>query len=218
MQQNGQFACHRDYGPSFAVLAAAISQCQSPSPQTAVRGKRSQDVLRSLHQQPSQMVVTCLRDPQFRRRTSRFILSRTQSQVAANRTTVGKALGIFQREHVGKRNQRPDTLHLLQQSRLRVFRFCQLLDPLVVALDLFTERLDTAQQRQQGRFQLGRNQGKNFAREGLRRTPGQLVASGFDNTPHRIHQPGSCCHQRISAAHHRYVRLSAGAAMMHRTQ
>ena len=55
MQQHRQFASRRNDGPFLSLLAAALGQLQTPSSQIAVSSKRAEDVVRSLHQQGSQI-------------------------------------------------------------------------------------------------------------------------------------------------------------------
>ena len=53
MQQDSQLSCGCDHGSFLPILAATLRQFQTPAPQIAVRSKRSQNVVRSLHQQRS---------------------------------------------------------------------------------------------------------------------------------------------------------------------
>jgi hypothetical protein len=53
MQQHGQLSRRRNHRPFLPVLSAALRQLQTPTPQIAVRSERSQNVMRSLHQQRS---------------------------------------------------------------------------------------------------------------------------------------------------------------------
>ena len=66
MQQDRQLSRGRDHGSFLAILSATLRQLQAPAPQIAVRSKRSQNVVRTLHQQRSQIRITFLADVQLR--------------------------------------------------------------------------------------------------------------------------------------------------------
>lgn len=53
MQQHGQLSGGRDHRSLLPIFPAALGQLQTPAPQIAVRSKRSQNVVRTLHQQRS---------------------------------------------------------------------------------------------------------------------------------------------------------------------
>ena len=57
MQQNRQFPRRRYHRSLFPILAATLSQFQPPAPQIAVPSERTQNVVRSLYQQRSQIQV-----------------------------------------------------------------------------------------------------------------------------------------------------------------
>jgi hypothetical protein len=65
--------------------------------------------------------------------------SRLQSQITPTSRLFGETMRIFQRQQEGQRDQRARALDLLQQLHLRITRFGQGFDPLVVLADpLFT--------------------------------------------------------------------------------
>ena len=64
------------------------------------------------------LAAASLGDTQLRRAVAGLRLPRPQAEITAHRPALGKAVGIFQGEHVGQRDQRPNALHLLQQSGL----------------------------------------------------------------------------------------------------
>src|ERR1035438_5265161 len=49
MQQHRQLPRRRNHGSLLPILSAALGQLQTPAPQVAVRSKRTQNVVRSLH-------------------------------------------------------------------------------------------------------------------------------------------------------------------------
>jgi hypothetical protein len=66
MQQDRQLACGGDDGPFLPALPAALGQLQTPAAQVAVGAKRSQNMLRALHQQGSQIGIAFLTDVHLR--------------------------------------------------------------------------------------------------------------------------------------------------------
>ena len=83
------------------------------------------------------LAAASLGDTQLRRAVAGLRLPRPQAEITAHRPALGKAVGIFQGEHVGQRDQRPNALHLLQQSGLRILFRSQRAYPAVAVLDLF---------------------------------------------------------------------------------
>lgn len=55
MQQHGELSCGGDDRSLLSALSAAFGQLQTPASQITVGAERSQDMLRSLHQQRSQI-------------------------------------------------------------------------------------------------------------------------------------------------------------------
>jgi len=102
-------------------------------------------VVRALHQQRSQIGIAFLADVQLRLVLSRVPSSGLQSQVASDVAALAEAMRIFQRQQKRQRDQRTHSLHLLQQRHLRITFLRQLLDPLVVLGDAFTQRPERRQ-------------------------------------------------------------------------
>ena len=55
MQQDRQLASRGNDGPFLSRFASTLGQLQTPASQIAIRSKRTEDVVRSLHQQGSQI-------------------------------------------------------------------------------------------------------------------------------------------------------------------
>src|SRR5882724_9402882 len=66
MQQHRQLSCSSNHHSFLPILSAPLGQLQPPAPQIAVYAKRSQDVVRSLYQQGSQIRIALLADVQLR--------------------------------------------------------------------------------------------------------------------------------------------------------
>src|SRR5215469_16951906 len=96
------------------------------------------------------MTVSGLCNSQLRRTPTGLSPPWAQSEIASDRTAIGEAVGIIQREHVGERNQWPDALDLLQQSCFRVFLFSQAGNLPIIALDLFRQGPNALYQRFHG--------------------------------------------------------------------
>src|SRR5271169_1318524 len=111
-------------------------------------------MVRSLHQQRSQIRIAFLADVHLRLTLAGVPPSWLQPQIAAHVATFAKAMRVFQCQQERQRDQRPHSFYLLQPRHLRIAALCQLLDPLVALADLFTQRLDSRQQRLQCRLQL----------------------------------------------------------------
>ncbi len=126
MQQHRQLSCGGDDGSLLSALSATLGQLQSPASQVTVDAERPQDVLRSLHQQRSQIGVSLFADMHLRLAPPRVSSSWLQSQIAAHVAALAEAMRIFQRQHVRHRDQRAHTLDLLQQRRLRIILLRQL--------------------------------------------------------------------------------------------
>src|ERR1022692_135883 len=145
MQQDRQLSRYRHRRfllPPLAAFLPTSRLCarlhfrQPPRLQIAIRRPVAQNAVRCLYQQPSQQHVPGFADPQLRLAVAAVPLLPRQSQVRPYVPAVFEALCIFQRQDEGQRNQRPHSIHLLQQLRLRV-SFLDLLDLLVVHSDLF---------------------------------------------------------------------------------
>ena len=60
MQQHLQLSCRGHDRPLLSVSSTTLRQFQAPAPQITVDTERSQDMLRSLHQQGSQIRIAFL--------------------------------------------------------------------------------------------------------------------------------------------------------------
>ena len=87
MQQHRELSCGGDDGSLLSALSATLGQFQSPASQVTVDAERPQDVLRSLHQQRSQIGVSLFADMQLRLAPPRVAPSWLQSQIAAHVAT-----------------------------------------------------------------------------------------------------------------------------------
>ena len=143
MQQHRQLASRGNDGPFLSRLAAALGQLQPPSSQITISSKRTEYVVRSLHQQGSQIRIALFADVHLRFALPRVSTARLQSHVATCVAALVEAVRIFQRQHVGQGNQRTYALDLLQQRRLRVTLLRDGFDLLVVLGDALTQRPST---------------------------------------------------------------------------
>src|SRR5271166_5458732 len=66
MQQHCQLASRRNDGPFLSILATTLGQLQTPASQIAISSKRAKYVVRSLHQQGSQIGITLFADVHLR--------------------------------------------------------------------------------------------------------------------------------------------------------
>src|SRR5712671_2827774 len=78
MQQDRQLSRRSNHGSLLSVLPAALGQFQPPPSQIAVRSKRTQNVVRPLHQQRSQIPIAFFADVHLRFTLSRVPSSRLQ--------------------------------------------------------------------------------------------------------------------------------------------
>src|SRR5438309_7730001 len=82
MQQHCQLACRGDDGSFLPVPASTLGQLQTPAPQIAVRAKRAENVLCTLHQKRSQIGIALLADVHLGLALARVPASWLQAQVA----------------------------------------------------------------------------------------------------------------------------------------
>src|ERR1700730_18593387 len=115
MQQHRELSCGGDDRSLLPALPAAFGQPQSPASQVTVDAERSPDVLRSLHQQRSQIGIAFFADMQLRLAPPRVAPSRLQAQITTHVPTFTKAMRIFQRQQERQRDKRAYALDLLQQ-------------------------------------------------------------------------------------------------------
>src|SRR5215475_2197601 len=98
MQQHRQLSGRGHDGPLLGVPPTTLGQFQFPASTIAVNAERSQNMLRSLHQQRAQIRGALFTDVQLRLALSRVPASRLQSQIAAHVAALAEALRIFQRQ------------------------------------------------------------------------------------------------------------------------
>src|ERR1019366_1118477 len=119
VQDDRQFAGHRDDGALFAPLGSAAGQLQSPAAQLGVGTETTEDVLRRLHQKTAQTAIAGFRDATLRVRVAGLALSGTQAEEGARGAVAGR-IGPVQGEHVGGGNDRTYAWHSAQQADLRI--------------------------------------------------------------------------------------------------
>src|ERR1700733_1054844 len=66
VQQYCQLSSHGHHGSLLGIFSSSLRKLPSPSPQIAVFSKRSQNVVRSLHQHRAQIPVSFFADPLLR--------------------------------------------------------------------------------------------------------------------------------------------------------
>jgi hypothetical protein len=76
MQQHSQLSCGRHDRSLLSALPTTLGQFQSPTPEITVDAERSQNVLRSLHQQCPQIRIAFFADVQLGRALPRVSSSR----------------------------------------------------------------------------------------------------------------------------------------------
>ncbi len=145
MQQHCQLSRRRNHRSFLPILSPTLSQFQPPALQIAVHSKRTQNMMRSLHQQRPQIRIPFLADVHLRLALPRVSPPRLQSDIAAHVAALAKPMRIFQREQERQRDQRPHALHLFQPRHLRITFLGDLRDLLVVLVNPFTQRLDRSQ-------------------------------------------------------------------------
>src|ERR1700730_9857020 len=96
MQQHCQLSRGSDDGPLLAAFPSTLGQLQSPTPEIAVHTKRTQNVLRSLHEQSWQVGIAFFADVHLRLALTGVSSSWLQSQIAAHVAALAETMGIFQ--------------------------------------------------------------------------------------------------------------------------
>ena len=66
MQQDGQLTRDRDHGAFLPALTSVLSQLHAPSAQIAVDSPGAENVVRSLHQEGSQVRIALFADVHLR--------------------------------------------------------------------------------------------------------------------------------------------------------
>jgi hypothetical protein len=97
MEKNSELACHRDYRSVLGLLASSFSQMKPPSPEGRVLSLRSQDMVRALDQETSQINVACFSNAELRIAIARLAASWSQAEIAAHISTSLEALLVFPR-------------------------------------------------------------------------------------------------------------------------
>jgi hypothetical protein len=85
------------------------------APQVRVSSEGTQDVVGAAHEQLPQHLVSFLGDVFLRIPIPRAVGGWHQPQVRSDRAALFEAVGVFQRQHEGKRRKRSDSLHLAQE-------------------------------------------------------------------------------------------------------
>ena len=93
--------------------------------------------------------VPLFADPQVGVVLSRLIKLRSESKKRPRMATSGESMGVFDREHISQRQDRPHPFDLSQNLGLWIL-LAQLLDFLVIAADLLSQPLHHLQDRFQG--------------------------------------------------------------------
>src|SRR6202007_3094709 len=135
MKQHGKLACNGDDRPSLSSLASMFSQLQSPSAQIGVLSERTQDVLCSLYQHHAQIRISLPGDMHLWLALPGVSSAWLQSHVAASIAALSKAPWVFQRQDVCQRDQRSNTLDLLEQRHFGIAFLGKVLDLGVVLSD-----------------------------------------------------------------------------------
>jgi hypothetical protein len=94
MEQNGQLARYRDHGLALGLLAASCRQMQAPLPEGRVPSMRSEDVVRTLDQQTSEIGVASLGDTELWIVFAGLTASWSQAEISAQVTTSAEAFLI----------------------------------------------------------------------------------------------------------------------------
>ncbi len=98
MQQDRQLSCGGDDGSLLCIPSATLGQPQAPASQVAVGTERTQNVLRSLDQQRSQIRVAFLADVHLWFTLPGVPAPRLQSEIATHVTALSETMRIFQRQ------------------------------------------------------------------------------------------------------------------------
>src|ERR1700722_18865397 len=155
MQQYRQLSSHGNHCSFLGIFSSSLRKFQSPSPQITVCSKRPQNVMRSLHHHGSQIPVSFFTDSLLWLALSGVPPARFQSQKTTDLATLQKTVGVFDGQHIGQRDLRSYTLHLLEQGHFRVQFLGDFLHPRVVFFNTLVQRFDFFEQRLQNIPQLG---------------------------------------------------------------
>jgi hypothetical protein len=117
MQQHREFASHRYLRDSFRDLRTPLGQLRTVTFEIRVRRAAPRDVVRGLHQQPTQMGIACFRDSRRLIPITRLPLTRRQPQERPHTPTVPEPIRISEGQQERQRSQSPHPWHLRQQLR-----------------------------------------------------------------------------------------------------
>src|ERR1700730_5054368 len=146
MQQYRQLSSHGNYRSFLGIFSSALRKLQSPSAQITVCSKRPQNVMRSLHHHGSQIPVSFFADALLWLALTGVPPPRSQPQKTTDLATLHKPVWVFYRQHIGQRDLRSYTLHLLEQGHFRVHFLGDFLHPLVVFFNALVQRFDFFEQ------------------------------------------------------------------------
>src|SRR6266550_2397644 len=104
MQQHGQLSRRGNDSAFLSVPPATLRQFQAPPSQVTVGSKWAQNVMRTLHQQSSQIRIAFLADAHLRLALAGVSPSRLQPQIAAHVPALAKTMRIFQRQQESQRD------------------------------------------------------------------------------------------------------------------
>jgi len=191
VQQHGQLPGHRHHSTLLGIAASPLGQLQSPPPQVAIFPKRAQDIVRALHHHRSQVAVSFLADVELRLAVAGVPPPWTQPYITAQVPALPESMRIVHRQHVRQRDQRSDTIDLLQLGYLRVVLLGDLFDLMVVVLDSLGQRLYFLKQRLQGGSQLGTQFRCQLLADLFGMALPQPFSVGLGQPSDRIHQRGA---------------------------
>src|SRR6266849_4561217 len=109
MKQNRQLSSDCRHCAFLSAPAATSCELQAPSPQVRIWAQRTENVMRPLNQQSSQVLISRSADAQARGSFSRLFFPWQESKKRSNISAPGKTMRIFQGQNVGHGDQRPDT-------------------------------------------------------------------------------------------------------------
>src|SRR3989454_3815910 len=98
VEQHRELPSHRDDGALLRVLPPARRERRPPVPQVRIRPEGPEDVVGAPDQEPTQVGISRLGDAQLRGTGAGVSLLRSQSEIRSDRTALGKARGVLQRE------------------------------------------------------------------------------------------------------------------------
>ena len=146
--------------------------------------------MRRAHEQTPKHDIPVFGDPQLRSMPARVSLSRTKPQVGSDRTALGKARGVFQRQDECQGRQRTHSRDLSKQRSHRVAFLAQSLDLSVHRPDLLGQLLDHPQHRRKAREEIFRDGRADALGKGLRRARRKPASQGLGKASHLVDELG----------------------------